>query len=98
MKATMRDAALLTIKTGLHREHSEAARLALIKASGLIGTRWQHYRNKHIYEIDGFSWSGDLDQWAIEYRREGSLFRYNRSFENAFGYADGGEVRFTEVA
>lgn len=94
---TRRELALLAIQSTLHKTHSEYARSRLLTHSGLIGSQWRHYKNGHVYEITGFSWNGDTDQWCVEYRREGSLFRYNRTFENAFGLAAPSVWRFEEV-
>lgn len=97
MSLALRKVALLILAAQDHKLHSDEVRRQLLRDSGLLGTQWRHYKNGHAYEITGFSWNGDTDQWCVEYRREGSLFRYNRTFENAFGYAAPGVWRFEEV-
>ncbi len=93
---TNREIAQTLIDSGLHREHSEAAYVALLNGP-LLGTLWRHYRNRHVYCLNDFMWCGDLDEWCVRYMREGSIIPYVRSMSNAFGFIDGVNRRFEEV-
>ena len=70
-----------------HKEVTEDNYLYLLRDTGLVGTRWRHYGNKHVYTITGFRWNGDLDEWCIDYMRSGVFGVFGRSLSNSFGDA-----------
>lgn len=63
----------------------------------LIGTKWEHTGNHHVYTIVRFAYNGEDDTWMIVHTREGSSFEYLRTPINFFGYRSNGEPRYRRV-
>lgn len=51
----------------------------------LIGKSFRHVRRNKVYEVIGFCWIGDLDQWGVTYSAVGDVV-YVRSTENFTGF------------
>lgn len=68
-----------------------------VPEKNLIGTRWKHSGNGHVYTIEGFIWCGEYDRWHIAHTREQCDLRFSRSPENFFGWRSNGEVRYRPV-
>lgn len=63
----------------------------------LIGTRWKHAGNGHIYTITGYVWNGETDRWMIKHwRGETHPIEYCRTPQNFFGQRRNGEVRYIQ--
>lgn len=63
----------------------------------LIGTRYRHTGNGHVYKIVECCWMGDLDHWGLCHVREDNPVLCVRSVDNFFSNRSNGEVRFVKV-
>lgn len=65
----------------------------------LLGKSFRHTKRNKVYEVIGFCWIGDLDQWGVMHSAIGDVV-YVRSTENFTGFRDVDGVmtpRFEEV-
>ena len=60
----------------------------------LIGLKFTHQGNGHVYTITGFQWNGEDDTWMLAHTREGSDITYLRTPANFFGFRSNGKVRY----
>jgi hypothetical protein len=62
----------------------------------LIGRKFRHTRRQKVYEVIGYAWIGDTDQWGVLHSCEGDPI-YCRSVLNFIGTFDDGRPRFREI-
>lgn len=57
----------------------------------LIGTKWVHFKRRHVYEITDFVWNSKTDCWDVEYQGLSVTYpmKFTREFSDFFGYRDG---------
>lgn len=60
----------------------------------LVGKKFRHSGNRHIYVVIDVTWMGDMDEWGLIYTREGSAVKCTRSATNFFGMRTTAEPRF----
>lgn len=63
----------------------------------LLGSKWQHSGNKHVYTVTGFSWLGADDVWGFTMRRAGCDVPVTRPLGHLHGWRENGEKRYTRV-
>lgn len=71
--------------------------LGFIPDLSLVGKRYTRTRTQKDYEITGFAYMGEFDQWGIIHREVGHAITFCRSHENFFGFRDGDVPRFKEI-
>ena|SRR6478752_5527969 len=86
------------MELGYHRICDEPT-FQTLKASGLLGTNWVHYKTRktNVYTIVGFIWDTEIDRWVIEYERDDSPLRFTRSMVSWLEWAEPAVRRFTQV-
>lgn len=57
--------------------------------TAIIGRLYRHSGNGHTYEIIGFVFLGDTDQWAVLHCRVDCDVTFSRTVENFFGLRNG---------
>lgn len=62
----------------------------------MIGERYRHTGNGHVYTIVGVAWSGATDEWALIHTREGNPVPCVRTVNNFMGLRSNGDVRFIQ--
>lgn len=61
----------------------------------LLGRRFRHTRRNKVYEVIGFCWIGDTDEWGVLHSTSGDPV-YVRSQRNFRGNLDDGKPRYEE--
>lgn len=77
-----------------HQTLDERMRVA---PTDLVGTRWKHLGNGHVYKIVECCWMGDMDHWGLAHVREDNPVLCVRSVDNFFSNRGNGEKRFERV-
>ena len=77
-----------------HQTLDERMRVA---PTDLIGTRWKHSGNGHVYKIVECCWLGEEDHWGLAHVREDNPVLCVRSVDNFFANRSNGDKRFEQV-